>query len=108
MIECLTPVDLERYHAGEINEQDRVSIAHHLSSCQLCAERDRQLVEDESKLAPGVVELESLDAQRVAHAWATQAGIFARCSLAAVSASSRDIFCCPMKYPVTVPSNTAS
>ncbi len=54
MIECLTPVELERYHAGELSAVDCAHIAEHLSECKSCSEQDRELVQDNERLLPHV------------------------------------------------------
>ena len=41
---CLTKPDLDRYHAGELDEADVARVREHLGECQKCAMRNAELI----------------------------------------------------------------
>ncbi len=42
--QCLSDSDLNRYHAGELDEAEEARVREHLAECQKCAQRDAELV----------------------------------------------------------------
>ncbi|MCH7522538.1 MAG: zf-HC2 domain-containing protein [Chloroflexi bacterium] len=44
MTQCLTDSDLNRYHAGELDEAEEARVREHLAECEQCAQRNAELV----------------------------------------------------------------
>ena len=44
MTYCLTNSDLNRYHAGELDEAEEARVLEHLRECEQCAQRDAELI----------------------------------------------------------------
>jgi anti-sigma factor RsiW len=46
MYGCLTEMELDRYHAQDLNDEQRRRVETHLAQCRDCARRSERLVTD--------------------------------------------------------------